>query len=458
VNRRILIALTLLLAVTLAGESQAQKARKLPAGAYLKSAKIGIVSGDTAKYAEAIAMLDSLIIAYGPHAEGLYWLTQIQVDFVEKSSTPQQKSIHIKRIVGYADSLRRMCADPNGESKNKKDCDKWISIVDSLKVKYWGEFYNRGVEQLNAAKDMIKEKEGTVDSVTIAFAEKSITANSDSAIQNLTVAISVDPSDFRSYVAIGNVYDGIGKYEEALDWTKKGFEKASDPTPLLMPLAIYNINLDRYCEAIPYFKGYVEKNPTDVVTMYNLSICYVRCEQLDSAVGVYRQILTVDSTHFDAFSRLGEHFFRHAKIASDSIGAHSNDENNSKMAIWKADRDRAYDSSAHWFSRAFSVKQDDATIAGQYAMVQALAGKFESASVGYKRLCELEPKDANNWIYLGDCYTQMKHFKDAVSAYEKAEAIDDSRIGMLEHMLDIYRELGDVSNTDRMTAKLAKKK
>jgi tetratricopeptide (TPR) repeat protein len=458
VNRRILIALALLLVFGLAAESQAQKSRKLPTGAYLKSAKIGIISGDTAKYAEAVAMLDSLIINYGPHAEALYWLTQIQVDFVEKKSSPQQKSSHINKIVGYSDSLRRMCADPNVDSKNKKDCDKWISIVDSLKVKYWGEFYNRGVEQLNAAREMIKEKEGATDSVMIAFADKSITANSDSAIQNLTVAISVEPSDFRSYVAIGNVYDGIAKYQEALDWTKKGFDKASDPTPLLMPLAIYNINLDRYCEAIPFFKGHVEKNPDDVGTMYNLSICYVRCEHPDSAIAVYYKIVAKEPTHFDALSRLGEQFIQQAKRASDSIAAHSGEEGNAKTAGWKADRDRAYDSSASWFTKAFALKQDNATIAGQFALIHALQGKFEQAAVGYKKMTELDPKDVNNWVYLGDCYIQLKKFKESVEAYEQAEAIDDSNITMLESMRNLYSELRDSTNITRMTAKLSKRK
>ena len=457
-NRRILILLTAVLTLCIALQSQAQKVRKLPAGAYLKSAKIEIISGDTARYAGAIAMLDTLMIHYGPHAEGLYWLSQIQVDFVEKSSTPQQKSVHIMKILSYADSLRRMCADPAVDNKNKKDCDKWVSIVDSLKVKYWGEFYNRGVEQLNAAKEMQKEKEGATDSVTIAFAEKGMKANSDSAIENLMVAISVNPSDFRSYVAIGNVYDGQGKYEEALEWTKKGSEKVSDRSPLLIPLAMYNINLDRYCDAIPYFREFVAKNTGEVGTMYNLSICYSRCEQYDSAMSVYRQILTQDSTHVEAISRMGEYFIRGAKTASDSISTHSGEEGNAKMTAWKTDRDRAYDSSAFWFSKSFELKHDDATTASQYALIQALRGKFEEAAVGYKRLCELQSKDANNWIYLGDCYTQLKKFKDAVGAYEQAEAIDDSNIGMLEHMLDIYHELRDAANADRMTAKLAKRK
>ena len=61
-NRRILTFLTTVLILCIAVQSQAQKVRKLPSGAYLKSAKIEIISGDTARYAGAMAMLDTLMM------------------------------------------------------------------------------------------------------------------------------------------------------------------------------------------------------------------------------------------------------------------------------------------------------------------------------------------------------------------------------------------------------------
>jgi len=73
--------------------------RKLPSGAWIKAAKIEIISGDASRYPKAVAMLDSLFMQYGPHSEGLYWMSQIYVDVIEKSSGPIQKWEPIQKFV-----------------------------------------------------------------------------------------------------------------------------------------------------------------------------------------------------------------------------------------------------------------------------------------------------------------------------------------------------------------------
>ena len=54
------------------------EARKLPAGTYLTSAKINVIED---RPEDAVAMLDSLFLFYGPHAQGLELMAQILVDF-----------------------------------------------------------------------------------------------------------------------------------------------------------------------------------------------------------------------------------------------------------------------------------------------------------------------------------------------------------------------------------------
>ena len=72
------LLLIMVLAALLAGSVSAGKPRKLPASAYIKSAKIHILSGNTERYEQAVAMLDSLFMYYGPNAEGLYWMVDYQ--------------------------------------------------------------------------------------------------------------------------------------------------------------------------------------------------------------------------------------------------------------------------------------------------------------------------------------------------------------------------------------------
>ena len=80
-------------------------ARKLPVGAYIKSAKIEILSGEIERYQNAIILLDSLFIHYGPHAEGIYWMGQIEVDYIDRAASPMEKKPHVERFKSFTDSL-----------------------------------------------------------------------------------------------------------------------------------------------------------------------------------------------------------------------------------------------------------------------------------------------------------------------------------------------------------------
>ena len=136
--------------------AQAKRPRKLPAGAYIKSAKIEIVSGDIERYPTAIALLDSLFLHYGPHAEGLDLMRKVMVDYVEKASSPEAKMPHVEGMIAYYDSLKMCCESKDIKSKYKKGCKEFLRTADSTNVDYWRRFYNDGIEQLNRIEETAK--------------------------------------------------------------------------------------------------------------------------------------------------------------------------------------------------------------------------------------------------------------------------------------------------------------
>ena len=71
-------------------------ARKLPAGAYITSAKIHVIED---RPADAVAMLDSLFMFYGPHSQALGLMGQIMVDFVESKTTADEKSPYVTKMI-----------------------------------------------------------------------------------------------------------------------------------------------------------------------------------------------------------------------------------------------------------------------------------------------------------------------------------------------------------------------
>ena len=95
--------------------------RKLPDSSYLTAAKIEIISGDTKRYKTAIALLDSLFMYYGHQSEGLNLMAQIEVDYIEKSSTPAEKKPHVVKMNAYFDSLTMACDNKELKKKYRKN-------------------------------------------------------------------------------------------------------------------------------------------------------------------------------------------------------------------------------------------------------------------------------------------------------------------------------------------------
>jgi len=204
---------TLVLMMLLFFSFSTSAARKLPVGAYITSAKIHVIEG---RPNDAVAMLDSLFIFYGPHSQGLGLMGQIMVDFVESKRTANEKAPYVTKMVAYFDTLRMCCDNKDIKKKYRKDCGKLVENADSTEVKYWREFYNRGIEQLNSVEEMAGEQMNASDPDMLEFLTTSIAAKADSSISNMKLAIQINSSDHRPFVAVGSLFERQEKYEEAL--------------------------------------------------------------------------------------------------------------------------------------------------------------------------------------------------------------------------------------------------
>ncbi len=431
-----------------------KKARKLPADAYVKSAKIEILSGDIERYRTAVAMLDSLFMHYGPHAEALNLMAAIYVDYTDKEPDPVTKFTYIEKLVAYHDSLRATCDNKDIKKKYRKDCKKLTVKADSTEVKYWREFYNAGIEQLNYAQELSQQLETVTDSITREFSETSLHANIDSCIANMFLAITVDPSKSDPYLACGSAYEYAKNYDSAIVWLTKGLDKVDDRKTLVLQIAYDYIRMDKYAEAIPFFREYVELAPDDATTMYNLSICYNNNKMFDSAVVVYHKILAVEPENTEVITSVGRYFNQLARFASDSATLYRGQENAEAADMWRGKQQDAFDSSRTYFRRVFDLKPDDAFAAEEYGIVEAIRGSYEDAAVAFERATNLAPARAENWTWLGDCYLNLKKFKEAIPAYEKVVELDPAKREIWERLRDLYKETGDKTKAAAAEKKL----
>lgn len=435
-----------------AGTADAQrKGRKLPEKAYIESSQIAIVSGDTTRYREAMAMLDSLFMNYGPHPEGYLWMNQIAVDFIEKSAKMSDKELWVKHLALYRDSLHYACSNPGVKDKYKKDCSKFIEKADSTQVKYWRVFYNKGIEQLGTIEESLKEIKPETDSSGRAYYMKKVQAAGDSALANVALCLILDSTDNKAYMLAGSVAEKQGNLAASNEWLQRGLKYTADSTQILLQIAYNILGENKYCEAIPYLKEYGKHQPSDTGNLLNLTICYNNCKMFDSAAAVNRQILGMNPNHADALLGLGQYFNQLGIWANDSTSAARDRKDDAAVKKWTDQRSALFDSSKVYFKRAFENDPTNVIAVEEYGVVAFVTNDFAGAATAFAKLAELEPNKASHWISLGDAQLNLKKFKDSIVAYEKAVELEPDNRQVWERLADLYAEEGQ-------TAKAAKAK
>ncbi|MFQ6007382.1 MAG: tetratricopeptide repeat protein, partial [Candidatus Zixiibacteriota bacterium] len=440
------------------GMTWAQKARKLPVSAYIKSAKIEILSGEFERYQTAIAMLDSLFMHYGPHAEGLKLMGQIMVDLLEKTPNPSEKAPFLEKMVAYFDSLHMCCNNKDIKKSYRKGCKKYITIADSTVMKYWRQFFNAGVNQFNTAENLRNDLQNQTDTAIISRMERDFQASVDSAILNMKLATIAIPDSARTYLIIDKAYGLKGEYQIGIDWLRKALDKSGDSATIIPSIAYDYIQMNDYCGAIPYYKADAEMHPDDIATLTNLAICYHNCEMYDSAASIYRKVIALDPNNADMYFNLGFYYNIEAGMASDSAAKYQEEKNEKMASTWRQKRDEAFDSARVYFKNAFELNPDDVSAAEQFGVVSVLRGNCEEAIKGFRRVVELQPQQTDSWISLGDCYLTLKQFDDAIAAYEKVVKLNPRDIRVWEHLKDLYFETGQKTKLAEAEKKLAELK
>ncbi len=449
------LALVTVLLLCLAGAASAgKKGRKLSADVYIRTAKIEILSGDIERYPTAMAMLDSLFMYYGPHSNGLNLMVQVLVDYVDKAQGPFEKRPYIEKMVAYHDSLRMCCENKDIKKKYRKDCKKLTELSDSTMVKYWRESYVAGFELLERVEYLTDEINNGTDSVDIELAKTDRAAVIDSLVANMELAIIVNPTDHRAYVGCGSAYEKAGELEKAIEWLEKGVVVTENKSALYLSIAYNYINLNRYCDAIPSFKNYIEIETTDVGNMYNLCVCYNNCGFYDSGLTVTKLILDVDPQNADALVQIGRYFNQVGRDAADSATFYQNAEDEANAEIWRDNRTTAFDSSLVYFKSAVDAKPENTSYLEEYAIISHINGYLDQAAEAFAKVTQLAPQNEDSWISLGDCHFNSRKWKDAIAAYEEVINLDPNNREILERLHDLYGETGDHAKQAEMTKKL----
>jgi tetratricopeptide (TPR) repeat protein len=449
------------------------KDRKLPAKAYISSAKIEIIGYAEKKETERIemaqALLDSLFLYYGPHSDGYYWYSQIKWDLAKEKADLKERLPLVKAAVVYADSLKWACGNKDVNKKNREKCESVDEQMDSIRVAEWREYFNAGVQQIDEVTELMETVKVESDSSALAFYQSRLDALIDTCQDNMGLAVVIDSTDPKPFIGLATINEKTGKFKPAIEYLKRALPLAADRSALLISIAYDYIQDADYCAAIPWFREYVDsmtimpqvmEDPTNrasvIGTAQNLAICYNNCKEYDNALGVFKLILSFDPQDAAALIGVARYQQQQGREAGDSARTQREAGNEAASKNWQAVRDQRFDSARVMLQQAFELENDKCDIAADYGLMAAILQKYDDAKVAFLRATELCPGDVEHWVSLGDCDLQLKDWSGAVVAYERVVELNPDNKAVWERLGDLYQQLGNTEKRAEILKKLEK--
>jgi len=452
--KRINTSLVLILLLVLAaGAVWADKGRKLPADAYIKTAKIEVIEakGDTARINIAIAMLDSLLMHYGPRPEAYYWMSKIMIDLTNLQPTPQAKLPYLQHLVAYVDSLGWSCEEKSIQKKLREKCGDWTTEIDTARFVIWGDFYNDGIAHLTAIDDLKKSINDQPDSATKAAMKSDLEMLADTTRMIIRLAIITDSTDDRGLRAMASAFEKMKQFDSAIVYLEKAVPHVDNKLDMWTAIAYDYIQMDDFCGAIPWFQMWVDtalaqpgilddqaNRDAVTTTMGNLSICMNNCKRYDEAFENFKRLLEIDSANADALIGCGRYYRQMAINASDSANASQKAGQEAAAKNWREKRDGLFDSSIDFLGKAVAAKPEDTKLLDELALLLVIRGRYQEGHDMFRRLVELDSVNTGAWTSIGDCNINLGDYKAAADAYERVIALNPTDKAVLERLVDLY--------------------
>jgi tetratricopeptide (TPR) repeat protein len=206
-------------------------------------------------------------------------------------------------------------------------------------------------------------------------------------VKELAKQIGNERLETWAWNTMGNVYDDLGRYHEAIAEYKRAIEL--DPKYALPHTGIGNVyaRLDRHEEAMAEYRRAIELDPKDAYPHNGLATVYARLGRYDDAITEFEKAIELDPKYALLYTGLGNVYYE--------------------------------------------------------------LGRYDDAIAKYERAVELDSKDAYPHNGFGNVYYELGCYEDAIAEFEKTIGLDPKLATTHTSLASIYRKLGKQTKFER---------
>lgn len=246
----------------------------------------------------------------------------------------------------------------------------------------------------------------------------------EEALQPMLDAVALRPNLADGHLNLGNIYDGLKRYPEAV----KEFETAIKLEPKMPRLAdaYYNLGsldlkMGHKTEALSAFQKAVSLSPNDAYVQDGLGYAFQMSGNYMDAIPPHQAATRLEPTNPSFWLNLGlaQQSAAHKLLASKSAADHTA----GKTQLIAAQTSLA---------QAQKFAPEDYTIRAAYGETLYELERDEAAATQFTKAAQLRPADPKPLYNLGLVQSRLKHYDAAIKAYQGVLKLDPNNIGALQ--------------------------
>ena len=318
---------------------------------------------------------------------------------------------------------------------NNGEYDKAIEIFkkavelnpdDDESWRWLGNSYSRNGQIEEAIKYYLKAAELNPDDSRNWFNLGILYSNNEQykeAINSFLKVVELNPDDGYSWYGLGNSYIKNEQVEDAIKSLLKATELNSNDYQSWLDLAISYIHNEQYEEAIEPLLKAIELNPNNAGSLSLLGYVYKINGQYEEAIKYLSKAKELNTDGFNNWYELGEAYLYNGQFQEAIETLLKAVELNPDEDIWRLlgmsyRLNEQYEEAMNSFIEATKLNQDNNINWYAIGDLFYIQGAYEEATEYLKKSIELGNKGLDTWEHLGNAYSELENYTEAVECYE----------------------------------------